>query len=371
MSEANEIPREDGASDRRDALLARLGEAGTAMLEVYTVFFGERFGYYDALAERGLTSSELAARTGTHERFVREWLEQQSVAGLLMTDDASLPPQERRFSLPSGHDEVLADRDSLNYWAGQARLLVGVARPLDAILNAFRTGGGVPFDAYGADVREGLSNGSRVLHQEMIGSSWLPAMPDVHARMQADPPARVADVGCGAGWLSIGIARAYPGVRIDGFDLDAESVALANQHVAEAGLDDRVTISCRDAGDPELAGHYDLVTAFTCIHDMSRPVAALKTMRALAGSEGTVFISDLRSGERFLDAANDRDVERLYYGFSLLHCLPVGMAEQPSAATGSIMRPDVLRGYAAAAGFSGVEILPIEDAYSTYYRLRT
>lgn len=203
-----------------------------------------------------------------------------------------------------------------------------------------------------------------------MGSELVPAMPDVHARLQADPPARVADIGIGAGWSSIAIARAYPKVRVDALDLDPASVELARRNVAEAGLAERVQVELRDAADPALSGNYDLVAAFGCVHDMADPVAALRAMRRLAGENGTVFVaSEPKGSARFLDANTNRDVERGYYGFSLLHCLPVGMSEQPSAGTGTVLRPDTLRGYARQAGFRDIEILPIDDDWSGHYRL--
>jgi 2-polyprenyl-3-methyl-5-hydroxy-6-metoxy-1,4-benzoquinol methylase len=361
----------DPTVQRRDALLDRLNEAGTGMMEMCEVYIGERLGLYQALADHGpLTSPELAARTGTTERYVREWLEAQTVAGILETENAEAGPQERRFQLPPGHLEALADRENLNYWAPNARVFVSVVPTLPAVLEAFRTGEGVPFADYGADCREGMADSSKLAYVEMMGTEWIPAMPDLHERLQADPPARVADIGMGAGWTSIAMARAYPKANVDGFDLDPESVELAQRNVAEQGLSGRVKIQLRNAMDPELAGKYDLVTAFFCLHDMSQPVSALRTMRHLAGQDGTVLVVDPKGADRFLDPETNRKVERQYYGFSVLHCLPASMAEQPSAATGTVMRASTMRGYAAEAGFSDVEILPVEDEWSTYYRLR-
>jgi SAM-dependent methyltransferase len=361
----------DPAAARRDALLERLTQALTGMVELGAVALGERLGLYAALAAGGaMTSAELAAATGTHERYAREWLEQQTLAGMLEAEHAQAEPAERRFRLPPGHAEALADPGSVNYWAPQARWGIATLRPIDAVLEAFRTGGGVPYEAYGADFREGMAEASREAYLQLMGSEWLPAMPDVHARLQADPPARVADIGMGAGWSSIAIARAYPTVRVDAFDLDEASVDLARRNVAEAGLSERVQVQRRDAADPALAGHYDLVTAFFCLHDMTDPVAALKAMRQLAGDDGAVLVVDSRVAEQFLGEETDRDVERQHYGFSVLHCLPVAMTEPPAAGTGTVMRPAVLRGYARTAGFREVEILPVDDAWSAFYRLR-
>ena len=200
-----------------------------------------------------------------------------------------------------------------------------------------------------------------------LGNEWLPAIPDVHARLQASPPARVADIGCGAGWSCIGLARSYPNVRVDGFDLDAASVDLANQNIEEANLRDRVSVQLRDASDADLHGRYDLVTAFECLHDMSNPVGALRTMRSLAGDHGAVIVVDERSSPDFQPCSET--LEQLLYGFSILHCLPVGMVDQPSAGTGTVMRPSTVERYAQEAGFSRVEILPIDHFFFRFYRL--
>lgn len=352
----------------RDALLGRLFEAAIGTMEVFTIYLGERLGLYKALAEVGpVTSAQLAAATGTHERYVREWLEQQAATGILTVEDPAADATARRYRLPPAYREVFLDRDSLSYVGGLLRLVVGVTRPLDAAVAAFRTGGGVPYAAYGADTVEGIADMNRPMFVNLLGSEWLPAVPDVHARLLADPPARVADIGCGTGWSSIAIARAYPTVRVDGFDLDESSIALAQANAEAAGVRDRVTFAVRDAADPALSGRYDLVTAFETIHDMARPVEALRMMRRLLADGGALIVADERVGDTF--SAPGNDIERLNYAFSVLHCLPVGMAETPSAGTGTVMRAPTLRRYALEAGFRELAVLPIENDYWRFYRL--
>ena len=356
------------AEQRRDTLVERIFENSVGFMELLSIYIGDRLGLYRALANNGeATATELASATGTHERYVREWLEQQTVAGILEVEDEKAEPEVRSYRLPQGHQEVLLERDSLNYLAPLAQQMVGVSRPLPALLEAFRTGGGVSYPEYGADMREGIAYGNRAMFVNLMGTEWLPSIPDVHERLQADPPARVADIGCGTGWSSIAIARAYPRARVDGFDLDESSVAEARTNAEAEALADRVAFHLRDAADPELSGRYDLAIAFECIHDMSRPVEALQAMRSLTGEDGAAIVVDERVAESF-EAPSD-EVERLMYGFSVLHCLPVGMAEQPSAATGTVMRPATLRRYATQAGYRDVEVLPIENDLWRFYRL--
>ena len=357
-------------TEQRDAFIERMLRATGGLFDIFTIYIGDRLGYYQALAEQGwLTSTQLAAATQTHERYAREWLEQQTVAGILTVADETAEALARRYCLPAGHQEVLTARESLNYLTPLAQIAVGAVYPIHALLNAYRTGGGVPFSDYGVDMREGQAGMNRNLFLYELGQKHLPQILDVHARLQSNPPARIADIGCGLGWSSIGMAQAYPNVRVDGFDLDAPSIdgAWANAHTY--GLTDRLTFHARNAGDIEvLNGRYDLVTAFECVHDLGNPVGVLRTMRRLASDKGAVIVMDERVGDTF--SATGNEVEWMMYGWSVLHCLPVGMAEhQPSAATGTVMRADTLRSYAREAGFRDVEVLPIENFFFQFYRL--
>jgi SAM-dependent methyltransferase len=342
--------------------------ASAGMFDLYTTYLGDRLGLYRALETAGpCTSAELAAQTGTSERYVREWLEQQTVIGTLRVDDAGAAASDRRYQLPAGHAEVLVDRDSLNYLAPLAQLMVGTVSPLTAIVAAFRSGAGVPFGDYGADLREGQGALNRAAFLQALGQEWLPAIPDVHARLLADPPARVAEIGSGAGWAGIGLARAYPKVQVEGFDLDAPSVALARDNAREMGVDDRVRFAVRDAATVAPSRSYDLVLAFECVHDLADPVGALRAMRGMAREGGAVVVMDERVGESFAD--RNEDTEWFMYGFSVLHCLPAGLADRPSAGTGTVMRPETFLRYARDAGSREVVILPIENVFYTLYRL--
>jgi 2-polyprenyl-3-methyl-5-hydroxy-6-metoxy-1,4-benzoquinol methylase len=178
---------------------------------------------------------------------------------------------------------------------------------------------------------------------------------------------RVADVGCGFGWSSIGIALAYPDATVDGFDVDEPSVQAARRNAAEAGVADRVRFTVADVAAVAGTGAYDVVTAFECIHDLADPVSVLAAMRRLARPEGTVLVMDERVAERF--TAPGDEVERLMYGYSLACCLADGLSERPSVATGTVMRPATLRRYAREAGFADVEVLDVDDDFFRFYRL--
>ena len=356
------------ASARRDALVERLFESTLGAMDVLAVYLGVRLGLYRALADHGPANvGELAERTGLHERYVREWLEQQAATGILEVDDAGAVEGERRYSLPEGHDEALLDESSLNYAAPFGKLLVACVRPIDALLAAFRSGDGVPYADYGADLHEGQAEFTRPQFDHLLGSEWFPAIAGVHERLQADPPARVADVACGQGYSTMAIARAYPKAIVDGIDLDDASIEAAQENLAGSGVEDRVTFQRRDAADPGLRSRYDLVYIHEALHDMSYPVDVLRACRGLLADGGAVIVSDERVEDAF--SAPGDEVERLYYGFSVLHCLPVGMVGEGAAGTGTVMRPSTVRRYAEEAGFSGFDLLPIENDFYRFYRL--
>jgi 2-polyprenyl-3-methyl-5-hydroxy-6-metoxy-1,4-benzoquinol methylase len=364
MSDPTQTPT---AAERRDALAERLFGSLNATFDLAAVYLGDRLGLYRVLADVGpLTSTELAGRTGLVERYVREWLEQGAVTGILEAegDDDAL---ERRYRLPAGHDEVLLDELSLAYTTPFIRAAAASMRQLPGIMGVFADGGGVPWSDYGPDLREGQGAGNRPQFHHLLGTAWLPAIPDVHARLSADPPARVADLGCGEGWSTIAIARAYPKARVDGIDLDDPAIAQARRNLATTEVADRVAFHARDAAEPALQGQFDLVTVFEAVHDMSQPVGVLRAARALLAPGGTMVVMDERVADRF--TAPGDDVERFMYGFSLLVCLTNAMAEQPSVGTGTVMRPQTLRAYALEAGFREVTVLPIEHPSFRFYRL--
>jgi 2-polyprenyl-3-methyl-5-hydroxy-6-metoxy-1,4-benzoquinol methylase len=353
----------DTAAAARNALVERLFEAVLGMTDVYTVYVGDRLGIYAALAGGESSEAEIGAATGTDRRYLREWLEQQAVTGLIQVDDPSKPIDERRYRLPDGHADVLVDRDNETYMAAFVRMMAGIVRPLPRVLDAFRTGEGVPYADFDTDFLEGQGDMNRVQFINFLASDWMPSLPDVHERLASG--GRIADVACGTGWSTIALARAYPNAEVHGLDLDQASIDLARANATREGV--KINFDVRDAADPGLSGRYDLVTCFEAVHDMARPVESLRGMRSLLSDGGVLLIADERVAAQFVVPGNE--VERVMYGFSVFHCLAVGMEEQPSAATGTVMRPETLRRYAEDAGFTDFEILPIENDFWRFYRL--
>ncbi|MGH8911686.1 MAG: class I SAM-dependent methyltransferase [Acidimicrobiia bacterium] len=349
-----------------DDLSQRLFAATVGAMDVFTVYIGDRLGYYRALADHGpATSAELAERAGTAERYTREWLEQQAITGFLGVDEVDAPACERRYSISPGHAEALTSDLSVAYVTPFARMITAAGIQLPAIVEAHRSGGGVSWEQYGTDMREAQGDMNRPFFAQLLGTEWFPGVTDLHDRLSAG--ARVADIGFGLGWSSIAMADAYPNITVDGFDIDVASVETANANAAQHGVSDRVRFHLVDASHPPTEDRFDVVTAFECIHDLPQPIEVLATMRQLAGDNGIVVVMDEKVADRF-GAVGD-DVERVMYGFSNLICLPDGMSHAGSVGTGTVMRHDHLTDYARQAGFADVEVLPIETDLWRFYRL--
>jgi 2-polyprenyl-3-methyl-5-hydroxy-6-metoxy-1,4-benzoquinol methylase len=336
------------------------------MADILSVYLGDRLGLYSALRElKGANSLELAARANIHERYAREWLAQQASTGLLEVADASDDDMSRRYRLPEAYVPVFLDKEDLVHIVPLARSMVSAVRVIDAILEAFKTGGGVPWAAYGGDGIEGQEGFSRAAFVNLLASQWLPSIPELHARLQV-PGTRLVDVACGAAHSDIAIARAYLSVTIDAVDNDPLSIDLARRNVREAGLEDRIEVKLADGA--ALDGPYDVATIFEAVHDMSDPVAILKAVHRSLKPGGLLLVVDENVGERF--TAPGENLEPFLYGVSLLVCLPAAMADQPSAATGTVMRPSMLESYAQQAGFPTVEMAPVDYPMFRFYLLR-
>ncbi|KAF2414222.1 hypothetical protein B1729_05645 [Microbacterium sp. B35-04] len=361
----------------------RLMGATLGWFDIMAIHLGSQLGWYAELSRSdGVAASELAARTGCDPRYAREWLEQQAASGVLLVDEVTAPAPSstgegasrehsgaaradaRRFRLAPGVAEVLLDRGSLSYLEPLARMAAAVSGQLDALLEAYRTGGGVSWEQLGRHAREAQADMNR---------PWFDQLPSVVAGngrlddVLRRPQARIADLGSGGGWSSIALAKAYPQLRVVGFDIDEASVETARLNAVEAGVADRVEFLLSDAALVAAQGPFDAVFAFECLHDMPHPVAVLAAAREAVREDGVVVIMDEATEERF--TPDSSELERLLYGFSLFVCLPDGMSHRPSAATGTVMRPDTLRGYARAAGWSDVRVLIPEFGLWRFYEI--
>ncbi len=369
---SNSVPGQDAPGEGQTAgsadgsvtaerVAARLLEAAVGTADLLAVYLGDRLGWYASLRENGpATPDELAARTGTAVRYAREWLEQQAVTGLLEVAEDS------RFRLPPAVAEALTNSSSLAFVAPLSRMLVASAVQMPALLQAYRTGGGVPWAQLGADARESQADMNRPWYESVLPGA-LAAVPHLHQAL-GWPGTRIAEIGCGGGWASLALARAYPSATVCAYDIDAETVQMARGNVRAAGLEDRVRVVQADAAElPD--SEFDVLFAFECLHDMPYPVEVLTAARRSLRPDGSVVVMDEAVAEQFRPGGDL--TERLMYGFSLLVCLPDGLAHPGSAGTGTVMRESTLRSYAKQAGLSDVSVLPIENfGFWRFYELR-
>jgi SAM-dependent methyltransferase len=352
-----------------DGLSERLLEQMIGSMELAAVWLGIELGLYARLRDGGpATSGELAGRAGIDARYAREWLEQQAVAGLLeVTDDAD--GEARAYTLPAATAEVLLDPDNPAHMSATALWARSLATVLPRVPDAYRTGAGIPYADYGDACRDAIALFNRpMFHGDLAG--WLASAPDVRARL-GRPGARVLDAACGTGWSSIALARAFPGLRVDGIDLDEASIADARRNAAEAGRPARVGFQAVDASalsaGPGRDGGYDAAFMFEALHDLAHPVPALAALRGALADGASLIVADEKVAETF--TAPGDDVERMDYGFSFWHCLPASRAEDDSAATGTCLRPATVRGWAEEAGYATVEVLGVDNDLWRFYRL--
>ncbi len=339
----------------------RLLNETNAAMSCLNIWLGYRLGLFRVLADNdGLTPKELATQTGCSERYVREWLECMTAGGYIVQQSIEGP-----FSLPPEHAAVLADHDHALFALPFVCFIPNLAGALPQLEDAFRTGGGVPFEAYGGGAREVIEESNRTMFINDYVKKWLPMLPDIAERLEAG--GRVVEVGCGAGWSSIALAKGFPRARIDAIDADPASIEEARCNAKQAGVSAQIRFICSAIEGVSMRNGYDLVTAFECIHMMAHPVQALRVMRRLVSSNGAVLVAE-KAVEDTLEE-NCSFIGHLSYNLSVLHCLPQAMLFQDTAGTGGLLGPSKLERYSGDAGFSKIETLPIENSLLRFYRL--
>jgi len=343
----------------------RLVEHTTGALEIFGIYLGDRLGLYAALRDAGgLTVGGLAERGRIHPRYAREWLEQQAVAGVLTVDDAAAAAASRVYRLPAAHAAVLTDPTHAAHLAPLARMIAGIGGVLEDVVGAYRHGGGVPYARYGADFRHGQGGINRPAFTTALVDAWLPAVDGLAARLARG--GRVAELGCGQGWAALAVARAFPAAAVLGLDCDPASIDEARTHAALAGV--AVRFECADAAALAGQGRFDVILLLEVLHDLARPLDALAAARAALAEGGTVLVADECVAPAF--TAPGDGLERMMYGWSITHCLPTQMVEQPSAALGTVLREETLRELASQAGFGSTRVLDVDGGFFRLYALR-
>jgi SAM-dependent methyltransferase len=331
-----------------------------ATVQAANILIGDRLGLYRALAELGpSTPAELAAKTGTAERYVAEWLRGQVAGGY-----ASYDSEAERFFLDEIQAFTLVSEDNPFFLPGAFQLASAAARDEPAVSQAFLTGEGVGWHQHNNDVFVGTERFFRPGYHANLVSTWLPACDGVVERLTAG--GRVADVGCGLGASTRIMAAAFPASRFTGFDYHDESITRASKQTAEEGLHAQVDFEVAAAADYPGTG-YDLVTSFDSLHDMGDPVGAARHVLASLAPEGTWLVVEPAAGDRFEDNINP--VGRVYYNFSTLLCVPNSLSQEVGLALGAQAGEAAIRGVTEAAGFTRFRRVA-ETPFNLVYEVR-
>jgi SAM-dependent methyltransferase len=319
-----------------------VGEWGAAMGALLT-FVGDRLGLFKAMAGAGtLTPEELASKTGTHPRIIREWLAAQAAGGIVAYDAAT-----GRYKLPDEQAFALTDENSPAYIAGGYQILAGLFKDEEKIMNAFRTGKGLGWGDHHHYLFQGTERFFKPNYVANLTSSWIPALDGVEAKLK-NGGAKVADVGCGHGISTILMAKAYPKSEIIGFDFHRPSIEWARKEAEKEGLKN---IRFEVAGSTDYPGDdYDLVAFFDCFHDMGNPSGAARhVLQTLKKKDGTWMLVEPFGNDKVEDNLNP--LGRVFYSASTLICVPSSLNENGpalGAQAGEAKTKEVVTG----AGFS-------------------
>ncbi len=328
--------------DKLNAFIGRFVTDLGAAVHAGMVVIGERLGLYKALAERPMTSAELAAKTHTDERYLREWLASQAAGGYITYDAAA-----DKFSLNEEQVFTLAREDSPAYLPGAFELAWGSLAAVPRIADSFRTGAGMGWHEHVDGVFHGCEKFFRPGYAANLVSSWIPALRDVKEKLEAG--ARVADVGCGKGASTILMAKAFPKTRFYGFDYHDKSIEAARESAKREGVAERVTFEVSKAKDYP-GSDYDFVAVFDCLHDMGDPVGAAAHVRRSLADNGTWMIVEPYANDQLKDNLNP--VGRVYYSFSTLLCTPCSRSQEVGLCLGAQAGEGRIREVVTSAGFS-------------------
>src|SRR5215469_2962641 len=306
------------------------------------VVIGEKLGLYKALAKGSMTAAELAAQTGTDERYLREWLASQAAGGYVTYDTGS-----KKFHLTEEQAFALAHEDSPAYLPGAFELALGSLAAVPRIAESFRTGAGMGWHEHADGVFHGCEKFFRPGYAANLVSSWIPSLTDVKQKLEAG--ARVADVGCGKGASTLLLAKAFPKSRFSGFDYHDKSIEAARETAQRQGLADRVSFEVSKAKD--FPGQdYDFVAVFDCLHDMGDPIGAADHVRRSLAKDGTWMIVEPFANDQLKDNLNP--VGRVYYSFSTLLCTPCSRSQEVGLCLGAQAGEKRIHEVVQAAGFT-------------------
>ena len=328
--------------DKLNAFIGKFVTDLGAAVHTGMVVIGEKLGLYKALAEGPMSSAELAARTHTDERYLREWLASQAAGGYITYDDAT-----GQFSLTQEQAFALAKEDSPAYLPGAFELALGSLAAVPRIADSFRTGAGMGWHEHVDGVFHGCEKFFRPGYAANLVSTWIPALQDVQQKLEAG--GRVADVGCGKGASTVLMAKAFPNSQFFGFDYHDKSIEAARETAQREGVGDRVTFEVAKAKEFP-GGGYDFVTVFDCLHDMGDPIGAARHVRQALNDDGTWMIVEPFANDQLKDNLNP--VGRVYYSFSTLLCTPCSRSQEVGLCLGAQAGEAKIRDVITSAGFS-------------------
>lgn len=319
---------------------------------------GDRLGLWRSLAEEGpATSAELAARTDIDERYAREWLGGMTTAEYLTYD-----PATGTFTLPPEHAPVLAEEGGPVFFGGTFQMLRGMVSVYDELLEVFRTGGGVPQEAYHQDMWDGMERFTAGWFENLLIQEWMPALPEVDAALRRG--ADVADVGSGRARGLIKLAQAYPNSRFVGIEAFAGTIEAARANVAQAGVADRVRIVHADAST-EIPGDYDVIFTFDVVHDAVDPAGLLRQIRSALRPGGRYVCLDINASDRLEE--NVGPLGALFHGCSVLYCMTTSLAHGGTGLGTVGFNEEVARTMTTEAGFTDFRRVPLENPFNNLY----
>lgn len=335
--------------------------ADTAALAVTAMSsIGDRLGLFKSLAGLGpATSEELAKRTHVNERYAREWLSAMACAGYL-----EYSPATQRFTLPPEHVPVLAQEGGPVFFGGVQEEFVGLVGPINQLMQAFRSGGGIPMEAYDPSTWEGITRFTSGWFENLLLPVWLPAMPEVQAKLERG--ALVADVGCGQGKALIKLAQTFPQSRYVGYDSFAPSIEHAKANAEAAGVADRVRFENLDvsSGLPE---QYDVITTFDVVHDAVNPRGLLQAIHNALRPNGHYVCLEINSSDKLEE--NIGLLGALFYSCSVLYCMTTSLAHHGEGLGTTGIPESKMRELCAEAGFNSVRRVPMDNPFNILYEV--
>jgi len=336
-----------------------LGDTSATMTTILASI-GDRLGLFKDLAANGsATSAEVASRTGTNERYVREWLGGMTAAGYVEYD-----PATTRFTLPAEHAAALATEGGPFFFGGIHQMLPALVAVVDQVTDAFHKGGGVRQANYPSGMWDGLERFTAGWFNNLLLQQWIPAMPKVESKLKRGVP--VADVGCGRGRALIKLAQAFPNCHYFGFDVYGPAVEEASARAKAAGVHDRVTFQQVDISKG-LPGSYDVITTFDVIHDAPDPSGLLKKIRRALAADGVYVCLDINCSDKLEE--NIGPLGALFHGFSVLYCMTTSLAWGGLGLGTLGFHERKAHEMCAEAGFGSVRRVPLENPFNNLYEI--